>query len=277
MDSMYNIFAEYQTTPDDIEERLTNIYFDLPEGDDGDTIIALGALLYMNTRLEGGEPNEISGIAEELCENSYEHGVSTFRAYKLQQAFGRKIGLCDLSVMLHTLLKIATNDGTYDEELEDCVTDMADLIDETLTGVRYIYDPNAVAFALLCLSDKDETTMYNYAYDKLMAVMWSKGMCFWGYTKRDVEIALEILRYADSCVEDFKDEDGYIYQLIYRTVLIDALLQNDERSSGEYNDVTLTFEELGLDEMQEELELPDANEEDDSIDTMWDDFFIEEE
>ena len=273
---MFNIITDIAKDTNKLTE-LGVVYDDIPAANTDDTAAALGARIFLDTRLFGSSINDINKLTKKLCCEE-DHGLATYTASKLTRVLGDSLDLGKLKYILYSILYSETAGSWGIEYLDSYTEELANSCDKVLFNKQH--DIGLLACALLCLAGREEIERYNFAYDVLIPAISEQNFNASGVEK-DVALALELLRQAENDLSTLYDDYDEITEepSVYRALLIAALadLEGDDATAlgGQFCDRTKVFSENDL-LRPEELSGP---EEDygplDDLD--WDEFFVDEE
>lgn len=259
----------------DINSKVLEAFNALPSPCSDDTVIALGARLYIDTNHFISDLSEINRLTRKLCDDSCGHGIYTYSAYKLSQVLGEKLDLEKLRKILNSITDNTINEICPEMTLDEAAEILTGVCADVLQNKRH--EPNTIACALLCLTLPDETGRYDFAYDTAIpALDEHRGQISdTERIHRNVVFALELLQNAERALNDVGGEDIMNDPMLLGMLFINALcaFEGDRIYNG-YNALSLDDVFGGglvIEEYDNQCDEPDEFDELDKLD--WDEFY----
>ncbi len=260
----------------DKSTKVLETFNALPSPCTDDTIIALGARLYIDTTHFISELNEINGLTKKLCDSTYGHGIYTHAAFKLSQVLGEKLGLERLRRILNSITDNTISEICPDMTLEEAAEILTGVCADVLEDKRH--EPNTIACTLLCLKLPDETGRYDCAYDTVIPALdqYRGQISNTEQIHRNVVFALELLQNAERVLNEVCGADIMNDPMLLDMLFINALC------AYERNNIYNNYNCFALDELLGDgLETEENNEQTDEPDEFdeldWDEFYSYEE
>ncbi len=265
--------------------HITEIWNKLPRSNISDTAAALGARFFIESRNFLSEISTVNELTKKLCCDADEHGISTYKAYKLEEALrtsdclGSDLNLDKICDILYGIFSVEAENERELDELDKYASVLAGTCFDLLMDKPH--NMEAVVCALLCLAGRNETDMYNYAYDVLVPAL--SGNTNWldcTDIHANIALALELLSNAERSlglitdVYDEVTEDPLLYKLLFIAAFsffeYDEMLRRVSRQSDFDYDIT-------KDPAFNVIKLPPEEDQDPLDDLDWDEFYSYQE
>lgn len=223
---MINIITKLADRETEIN-KIKDVYIALPDSEPDDLAAALAARIYFDTRMFANIRDSSLDMTRRLCcEN--DHGVCFYQANRLTQAFGLKMNLDRLRVIMFCILSAQIREPLDLATLDGYAFTLSKTFEKILTGDDH--DAGIIACALLTLAGREENDRFNFAYDTLLPALGDQNNSNYEMEK-NVALALDILYQAENDLRakysdldiDYVVEDAVLYRALLIAVLADFM------------------------------------------------------